>query len=186
MSSVKSPGLTPADLYSVLQTALVEVSENAFFVFVEKCDARQFAELAERIPAQGAAFAHGASAPEAAGHGRSWLKSSVDFAGAFSGSVEIALPERLGFWLVASLLGMPPDETLEDTQMFDGVGEFTNMVCGACLSRLGDASLFELRVPAVTRMAVEWNPLVEAPGRAELASIMVSLNESPMRVRVLA
>jgi hypothetical protein len=175
MSSVKSPGLTPADLYAVLQTALVEVSENAFFVFVEKCDARQFAALAERIPAQGAAEPS-----------RSWLKSSVDFAGAFSGSVEIALPEHLGFWLVASLLGMPPDETIGDAQMFDGVGEFTNMVCGACLSRLGDASLFELRVPAVTRMAVEWNPLVEAPGRAELASIMVSLNESPMRVRVLA
>lgn len=175
MSSVKSPGLTPTDLYAVLQTALVEVSENAFFVFVEKCDARQFAALAEQIPAQ-----------DAAGHGRSWLKSSVDFAGAFAGSVEIALPERLGFWLVASLLGMSPDQKLEDAQMFDGVGEFTNMVCGACLSRLGDASLFELRVPAVTRMAVEWNPLVEAPGRAELASLMVSLNESPMRVRVLA
>lgn len=175
MSSVKSPGLTPADLYAVLQTALVEVSENAFFVFVEKCDARQFAVLAQQTPAKGAA-----------GHGPAWLKSSIDFAGAFSGSIEIALPEHLGFWLVASLLGMSPDERLEDAQMFDGVGEFTNMVCGACLSRLGDASLFELRVPAVTRMAVEWNPLVEAPGRAELASLMVSLNESPLRVRVLA
>jgi hypothetical protein len=177
MSSVKSPGLTPADLYAVLQTALVEVSENAFFVFVEKCDAGQFAALAQQMPAQGA---------EAVEHSRAWLKSSVDFVGAFSGSVEIALPERLGLWLVASLLGMSPGEKLDEPQMFDGVGEFTNMVCGACLSRLGDTPLFELRVPAVTRMALEWSPLAEATGRAELASLMVSLNDSPMRVRVLA
>jgi len=177
MSSVKSPALTPADLYAVLQTALVEVSENAFFVFVERCDAGQFAALAEQMPAHGAG---------PAGQSRAWLKSSVAYVGAFSGSVEIALPERLGASLVASLLGMSPDEELAESQTFDGVGEFTNMVCGACLSRLGDAALFELRVPAVTRMALEWNPLTEAPGRAELVCLMVSLNDLPMRVRVLA
>jgi len=110
----------------------------------------------------------------------------VRFTGAFSGSVEIVLTERLGHWLVASLLGMSPDEDLPETQMFDGVGEFANMVCGAWLSRVGDQALFELKVPAVTRMAAEWNPVGDGRGREELMCRMVSLNDSPMRIRVRA
>ena len=34
MSSAKSPALIPADLHDALQTAFIEVSENAYFVFV--------------------------------------------------------------------------------------------------------------------------------------------------------
>ena len=33
------------------------------------------------------------------------------------------------------------------------------MVCGAWLSRLSDDCLFELRVPAVTRMTEGWTPV---------------------------
>ena len=35
MSFAKSPALNPSDLHDALQTALIEVSENAYFVFVE-------------------------------------------------------------------------------------------------------------------------------------------------------
>ena len=38
----------------------------------------------------------------------------------------MVLPERLGTWLVVSL-GLPPDATLKDNQLLDGVGEFANM-----------------------------------------------------------
>ena len=115
-----------------------------------------------------------------------WLMASVRFTGAFSGSIEIVLPERLGHWLVSSLLGMAPDEALPETQVFDGVGEFANMVCGAWLSRVGDQALFELKVPSVTRMSNEWNPLADVRGRDEAMCRMVSLNDSPMRIRVRA
>jgi CheY-specific phosphatase CheX len=165
MSSVKSPALKPSDLHDALQQALIEVSENAYFVFVEPSDARQFAAGVEQVNA-------------------AWLKVSVTFAGAFAGSVEIALPEPLGNWLVTSLLGMDTDQALPETQMFDGVGEFANMVCGAWLSKLSDRALFELRVPAVTRMAPEWNPLVDTRAGRELACRMVSLNDLPMRVLI--
>ena len=40
MSSAKSPALNPTDLQDALQTALIEVSENAYFVFVEPADTR--------------------------------------------------------------------------------------------------------------------------------------------------
>lgn len=170
MSSAKSQLLTPTDLHDTLQAALIEVGENAYFVFVEPCDAGAFATLAEQEREKGPG----------------WLMASVRFTGAFSGSVEIVLTERLGHWLVTSLLGMSPEDDLPETQMFDGVGEFANMVCGAWLSRVGDQALFELKMPAVTRMATEWNPVGEGRGREEPMCRMVSLNDSPMRIRVRA
>jgi hypothetical protein len=175
MSSAKSPLLTPTDLHDTLQAALIEVGENAYFVFVEPCDAGTFATLAEQERDR----SH-RDAPVA------WLMASVRFTGAFSGSVEIVLPERLGHWLVASLLGMTPEDALPDAQVFDGVGEFANMVCGAWLSRVGDQALFELKVPAVTRMTTDWNPAADGRGREELMCRMVTLNDSPMRIRVRA
>ena len=91
MSFAKSPALNPADLHDALQTALIEVSENAYFVFVEPADAEQFAEAVGLVK-------------------DAWLKVSVAFEGSFEGAVEIALPEPLGQWLVTSLLGMQADE----------------------------------------------------------------------------
>jgi CheY-specific phosphatase CheX len=155
----------PSELHDALQQALIEVSENAYFVFVEPSTADQFAAAATQV--KGA-----------------WLKVSVAFVGGFSGSVEITLPEPLGDWLVTSLLGMETDQTLPEPQMFDGVGEFANMVCGAWLSKLSDRAMFELRVPAVTRMTAGWNPTAETRGRQDVACRMVSLNDSPMRVLI--
>ncbi len=165
MSSAKSPALNPADLHDALQTALIEVSENAYFVFVEPADNAQFADAVGLVK-------------------DTWLKASVAFEGSFAGAVEITLPEPLGQWLVTSLLGMQGDEHLGEPQQFDGVGEFANMVCGAWLSRLSDDCLFELRVPAVTRMTAGWTPLVENRARQELVCRMVTINELPMRVLI--
>jgi CheY-specific phosphatase CheX len=165
MSFVKSPALNPADLHDALQTALIEVSENAYFVFVEPADAAEFADAVGLVK-------------------DTWLKASVTFEGSFEGAVEITLPEPLGQWLVTSLLGMQGDERLGEPQQFDGVGEFANMVCGAWLSRLSDDCLFELRTPAVTRMTEGWTPLVESRGRQELICRMVTINELPMRVLI--
>jgi len=166
MSSAKSPALNPADLHDALQTALIEVSENAYFVFVEPADHVQFADAVGLVK-------------------DAWLKVSVAFEGSFAGAVEIVMPEPLGMWLVTSLLGMQSHETLEETSQFDGVGEFANMVCGAWLSRLSDDCLFELRVPAVTRMTAGWTPLSDA-GRQEVICRMVTINELPMRILIRA
>jgi CheY-specific phosphatase CheX len=87
-------------------------------------------------------------------------------------------------WLVTSLLGMQGHESLEEVAQFDGVGEFANMVCGAWLSRLSDNCLFELRVPAVTRMTAGWTPLSDSNGREGLICRMVTINELPMRILI--
>ena len=180
MSFAKSPTSVPTDLSDALQSALIEVSENAYFVFVEPVDTPQFAALVRQVsPQQPSLPGAGKKRPQTS---QSWLRSSVSFTGASAGLVEIVLPERLAHWLVTSLLGMSPEEDLSETQMFDGVGEFTNMVCGAWLSKLNDKALFTLKVPDVTRMPSTWTPLAET--NEEHACRMVCLNDLPMRVRV--
>ena len=52
MSSVKSPALTSTDLETRCRAPLIEVCENAYFVFVEPCDAPQFATLVEQVRAE--------------------------------------------------------------------------------------------------------------------------------------
>jgi len=170
MSSVKSPALTSTD-QDALQSAVIEVCENAYFVFVEPCDAPQLATLVEKVRAE-------------RGHGPAgrWLNASVAFNGASAGQVEVVLPERLGTWLVVSLLGLPADTTLQDDQLLDGVGEFANMVCGAWLSKANETASFTLEVPKVTRLPAGWAPELNPTGD-EQAYRTVVVNEMPLEVR---
>ena len=41
--------------------------------------------------------------------------------------------------------GDPPDALMPEHQIFDGIGEFTNMVCGAWLTGFSDQQSFALR-----------------------------------------
>jgi hypothetical protein len=106
----------------------------------------------------------------------------VAFRGATSGQIEVVLPERLGTWLVVSLLGLPPDATLKEAQLVDGVGEFANMVCGAWLSKAMETASFLLDMPNVTRMPAGWAP-ESSPQGNEQAYRTVVVNEMPLEVR---
>jgi len=170
MSSVKSPALTSTD-QDALQSAVIEVCENAYFVFVEPCDAPQFSALVEQVRAE-----------KGRGPSGRWLNASVAFHGASTGEVEVVLPERLGTWLVVSLLGLPPDAVLKDNQLLDGVGEFANMVCGAWLSKANETASFTLDVPKVSRMPGGWTP-DSAPSGDEQAYRTVVVNDLPLEVR---
>ncbi|HEV8395376.1 MAG TPA: chemotaxis protein CheX [Vicinamibacterales bacterium] len=154
-----------------LQSAVIEVCENAYFVFVEACDAPQFATLVEEVRAE-----------KGRGPSGRWLNASVAFHGASTGQVEVVLPERLGTWLVVSLLGLPADASLKDNQLLDGVGEFANMVCGAWLSKANETASFTLDVPKVSRMPAGWAP-EPAPPDQEQAYRTVVVNDLPLEVR---
>ena len=170
MSSVKSPALTSTD-QDALQSAVIEVCENAYFVFVEPCDAPQFSALVEQVRAE-----------KGRGPSGRWLNASVAFHGASSGQVEVVLPERLGTWLVVSLLGLPPDAILKDNQLLDGVGEFANMVCGAWLSKANETASFTLDMPKVSRMPAGWTPDSAPSGDAQAYRTVV-VNDLPLEVR---
>ena len=78
----------------------------------------------------------------------------MGFRGASTGLVEVVLPERLGTWLVVSLLGLPPESTIKDHQLLDGVGEFANMVCGTWLSKANEIDTGERRNFIIVRLRV--------------------------------
>jgi CheY-specific phosphatase CheX len=180
MSLSKSLG-PPSEAAAALKDAFADVCENSFFAYVEPCEPRRFAELVKST--MEAAIAETRPGGARAGRRDSiWLKAAVAFNGSFAGAIEVILPESLATGLVSSLLGADPDNGLPEHQMFDGVGEFANMVCGAWLTTLSDREAFELRAPVVTRMASDWTP-VSDPSWKDQSWHLLAVNDQPIRVR---
>lgn len=175
--------LTRIDADAMLFLSLVQVCERSFFTLVEACDPGRFATLLKNVASD--------AALDDADHGRvfSWLKATVAFDGTLSkGAVDVFLPERLGGWLVESMLGLNPDDAedraaLTEAQAFDGVGEFANMICGAWLTHMCGSLPFGLSSPVVCRLPHGWNPLTDISNREETQQL-ASINELPMRIVV--
>jgi CheY-specific phosphatase CheX len=180
MSSHRSPVQAPADASALLRQALFDVCEQSFFAYVEACSPERFSELVGEIsPEHADLAARGGSRAKPS----EWLKASVAFTGPFGGAIEVVMPERLARSLVGSLLGEPPEAPMAEHQIFDGIGEFANMVCGAWLTGFSDRQAFGLRPPAVTRMAPGWTPLSESSAMDERGH-RVCVNDTPVRVRL--
>jgi hypothetical protein len=171
------PVQAPADASALLRDALFDVCEQSFFAFVEPCSPERFSELVAQVDPEADVRPGGRTKPS------EWLKASVAFTGPFGGAIEVVMPERLARSLVGSLLGEPPEAPMAEHQIFDGIGEFANMVCGAWLTGFSDRQAFGLRSPAVTRMAPGWSPLAEPVGGDERGH-RVCVNDAPVRVRL--
>jgi len=165
-----------------LRDAFIDVCESSFFAYVEVCDSHKFAVLAEECSRSARAVqdgsAHGASKQVES----EWLKASVRFSGTFAGVIEVILAERLARSLIASLLGEAPEADFAEHQIFDGLGEFANMICGAWLTNLSQRTAFELRAPAVTRMAKDWSPITDSSWN-DGQGYRMAVNELPVRLR---
>ena len=175
---------TSTEADDTLYLALLQVCDRSFFTLVESCDGTRFAALVKNA-ASDAAFEDTSDAAGARPQ-LDWLKASVAFDATFSsGEFEIYLPTKLARWLVASMLGTPGtadsgDIQLPDEQMFDGMGEFGNIVCGSWLTELGRNQAFNLASPHVARVPAGWNPLAEVTNRERRQ--LVCINDLPMRV----
>lgn len=178
MSSVKLPA-PPADAGVTLRQAFIDVCERSFFAFVEPCSPERFGALVDQFTA--ARMTVAAGTPRQA----EWLKASIGFSGAFGGAVEVALPEPLAMALVSALLGEEVDGTMPEHWLFDGVGEFANMICGAWLTNLSNSQAFELRPPTVTRMISGWSPAADSIPDDD-RSHRLAVNDLPIRIRFRA
>jgi len=165
---------TFAEHRDAVAAAVVEVSENSFFAFVAPAEPDLFSELVN-IPS--------ASEGDASGEGR-WLRTSVSFDGAFNGVVEVAMPERLARELLASFVGLGPDDPVEQEELVDSTGEFVNQVCGTWLTRACHHRRFDLTPPAVERMPVGWAPVVDEGSAGERGWVYFTLNDQPVSVGV--
>jgi len=106
--------------------AIASVAETSFFAFAE--------------PAEG-------PLPS----GAECYEICVAFAGAFSGVVRIVMPIALARDLSAAFSGAGPGDELEADSVVDLAGEFGNMACGTWLTGLGEAVIFSLSHPLVSR-----------------------------------
>jgi len=180
----ESPMPTPTES-DQLYIALMHVCERSFFAFVDVCDPVQFAVSVGKTQNQ-PALQHVDGLAERNAQTPHWLKASVAFDGnSSSGAMEIVLPERLGRWLVASLLGITMEVDLGqvellDSQVFDGTGEFVNMVCGAWLTDGSGSQAFTLGPPSVSRLSGGWSPLDDSSRGPQ--GLQVCVNDLPLQI----
>jgi hypothetical protein len=143
----------------LLLEALTGVAEQSFFACVEPCDPGTFAE-------RGAAV-------------NSWFHASVAFDGAFAGRVSCTLPEALGLDLFDAFIGLAEPEQRTERLILDLLGEFSNMVCGAWLTRTAERRQFRLSRPDVQRVSEPPSTFGDADGARALL-----LNDQPLAVQL--
>ena len=136
MSSTNSPTmslpkLSDPDTASAMFEAVRSVAENSFFAVAEPGDERAFAAQAAQVP--------------------SWLVATVRFEqGALNGSVACTMPLTLARNLFDAFAGRDPSDPEPGPELVhDLVGEFSNMVCGAWLTRVASSRTFTLHHPSV-------------------------------------
>jgi Chemotaxis phosphatase CheX len=159
MCSAKlSPQFSP-EAGVALMNALVEVGEQSFFAFVERCDETWFEELAS------------AADP--------WMIATVTFTGEQgTGSLSCTFTDDLVLDLFDAFTGRDPAEgTPDPREVADLAGEFANMVCGLWLSRVMGSHTFSLGSPRAGRVP---NPAGVAPSGVE--RMLVVVNNRPMIV----
>src|SRR5882672_9027204 len=161
MSSTNSrttnlPKLTDPEAASAMFEAIRSVAEQSFFSLAEPGDDRSFGVAASQVPR--------------------WLVATVRFEqGPLAGSVSCTLPENLANGLFDAFTGRDPGEpTPVSTLVHDLVGEFSNMVCGAWLTRVESGRTFTLSHPSV-------EPAV-TPGHAGDMRLVAAIDDLPVAV----
>ena len=83
-------------------------------------------------------------------HGKR-IVGSVSFAGKVMGNVIIHVNEDFARLITAAMLGMETDEIEGDEDVYDVIGELSNMIGGDLKSRFCDADLdCQLSIPSIT------------------------------------
>ncbi|MBW1780310.1 MAG: chemotaxis protein CheX [Deltaproteobacteria bacterium] len=79
------------------------------------------------------------------------IVGSVGFAGKLMGNVSVHVNEGFARLITAAMLGMEPDEIEGEDEIYDVIGELSNMIGGDLKSRFCDADLTcELSIPSIT------------------------------------
>ena len=160
MCSLKWPELLGSDAVDVMLEVVTVVAERSFFAVAEPCDDHRFANLSANTAR--------------------WMVAAVRFAEPdFNGVVSCTLSEDLAHSLFDAFTGRDPaDPAPEPEQVFDLVGEFSNMICGLWLTRLASQQTFSLSRPTVQR----------APDKSLLAladaRLLLAINDLPLAVEV--
>lgn len=93
---------------------------------------------------------------------------SIDFTGARSGSLNMAISTSLGREISMNLIGNDQGEAVPDSAAHDALGELLNVTCGNVLTEIaGEKPVFNLSVPRIAPIsAEEWKSFFASPDMA--------------------
>jgi Chemotaxis phosphatase CheX len=156
MSSMKLPTLIEAESAAEMFVAVRSVAEHSFFAVAEPHGEAAFDRLARHVP--------------------QWLVATVRIEnGSIAGSISCTLSEELARALFDAFSGRDPADPPPATdQVHDLVGEFSNMVCGAWLSRVASGEISVLSHPVVVA--------APAPGAAGDLRLLAAIDDRPLVV----
>ena len=94
-----------------------------------------------------------------------YLHVTMEFKGAQTGDVGIAISAWLGVVLASNILGIDEGEEVALDKSADALKELLNIVCGQLLTTVyGEEPVFDLTVPELVELdKVEWMNLVDSP-----------------------
>ena len=110
------------------------------------------------------------------------IVGSVSFAGSVMGNVNIQVNEVFARLMTATMLGMDMDESIGEEEVFDVIGELSNMVGGNLKSRLYDFGFpCNLSIPSITSGG---HYRIESKNWARRESVAFRYREHTMLVEV--
>ena len=155
MSSPMPPQLSDFEraVGGAIAGAVSTVAERCFFACVDRCDPPDLDEIQSE-----------------------WLVATIRFDdGPVRGTLACSLPTDLALRLFDAFSGRHPAAPLPPRhQLDDLIGEFSNMVCGAWLSRCDTHRVFRLGQPVVNR--------VTRPDEDECRREWVAVNNRPVAI----
>jgi chemotaxis phosphatase CheX-like protein len=159
MCSPKLSELVGSESIDALRGAIADVAERTFFSAAEPCADACVHDAAFDVDA--------------------WLAATVRFEeDGCSGVVSCLLPHRLARALFDAFNGRDPlDPAPAFEELFDLVGEFANMICGAWLTRTVDGPAFVL-----SRPLVEASDRHAAFGARTGSHVVMTVNDLPLVV----
>jgi chemotaxis protein CheX len=82
---------------------------------------------------------------------RNYIVGSVGFAGKVMGNLNLCVEEAFARRMTAAMLDIKIEDSIDESEIHDVIGELCNMICGGLKSRLCDYGLAcELSIPSVT------------------------------------
>jgi hypothetical protein len=150
------PTRIEADSSAEMLVAVRSVAEHSFFAVAEPQGEEAFDRLARQVP--------------------QWLVATVRLENeSMAGSISCTLSGELARALFDAFAGRDPADPPPATdQIHDLVGEFSNMVCGAWLSRVASGEISALGHPVVAA--------ARAPGVAGGLRLLAAIDDRPLLV----
>lgn len=108
-----------------------------------------------------------------------WLETVIGYNGPTTGTLKLYCPRDFSNTLASNLLGLDPEDHIEDQHAFDATKEFMNVVCGQFVTAAyGREDVYDLTIPEI-------NTLPQAPDfsqKEDPETAILSVDGKPIQI----